>query len=135
MDERRAVSRGPLPLSPKATLKWLALAGDSLTPVTMDSSSVVRSWSPAFGGAWARTAPVAEGGAAAGVWPTGVSGGELHYVQCDAGESPQVCPHAVLSLRLRCHGGDVAAVGTAAGRPESIDSDHTPGSGNLCPAC
>lgn len=97
MDERRAVSRGPLPLSPKATLKWLALAGDTLTPVTMDSSSVVRAWSPAFGGAWSRSALVAEGDAASGVWPTGVSGGELHYVQCDAGEWPQVCPLAPLA--------------------------------------
>lgn len=91
VDERRAVSRGPLPLSAKATLTWLALAHDTLTPVTMDSRRVLRAWNPAFGGTWSRAFPGAEGDAGAGVWPAGVSGGELHFVQCEPGETPQVC--------------------------------------------
>lgn len=90
VEERRAVSRGPLPLSAKATLTWLALADDTLTPVTMDSRGAVRAWSPAFGGAWSRALPAAGGEAGGGVWPAGVSGGELHYVHCDAGDAPQV---------------------------------------------
>lgn len=88
--DRRAVSRGPLPLSTKATLTWLALAADTLTPVAMDSRGLLRAWTPAFGGSWARAFSAEEDHAGARVWPAGVSGGELHFVQCEAGDVPQV---------------------------------------------
>eukprot|EP00892_Ulva_mutabilis_P009029 jgi/Ulvmu1/6499/UM003_0132.1 len=100
---RCAVSRGPLPLSPKTTLTWLALASDTLTPVTMDSGGVVRAWSPTWGGAWARAFTAAEDHPGMRVWPAGVTGGELHFVQCDSGDVPQPTPMPVtLSKPLTC---------------------------------
>ena len=91
ISERRAVARGPLPLSPKAILKWLSFASDTLTPVTLDSAGVLRAWVPSFGGSWARVFQCDECSPGMHAWPVGVSAGELHYVECEIGEWPQVC--------------------------------------------
>lgn len=92
MADRRAVARGPLPLSPKATLTWLAFADDTLTPVAMDSANVLRGWVPSFGGSWTRVFHANDDCPGMGVWPAGISAGELHFVECEPGECPQVRP-------------------------------------------
>jgi hypothetical protein len=90
ISERRAVARGPLPLSPKASLKWLQLAADTLTPVALDSQGALRAWVPSFGGHWTRVFQCDDCKPGMHAWPVGVSAGELHYIECEIGECPQV---------------------------------------------
>lgn len=88
VDEQRRIAEGALPLSPGATLKWLAVT-DAHAPATKDSAGVFRSWAASFGGSWV---PVLHEDACDGecAWPVGVAAGELHYVPCDAASGPEV---------------------------------------------
>ena len=104
----------PLPLSPGATLAWLAFCDDGRV-ASLDSSGVLRlrgadaasPWTPAFD---ARTSPGTPDGAT--VWPVGVAGGKLHAVVCprDApypSDRPLVTLEPLAAPALAVDGGDV----------------------------
>lgn len=90
ISERKTVTQGPLPLSPKASLRWLTIANDTFTPLAMDSTGALRAWVPSFGGSWSSVFQCHECNPGMHAWPVGVKGGELHYIECEIGEWPQV---------------------------------------------
>lgn len=85
---QQEVSRGPLPLSRGAALRWLGLDPSDGAPAALDTTGVLRVWSAAFGGAWL---PALDAGdEARTLWPVGVHGGELRYFDVAASGHPEV---------------------------------------------
>jgi hypothetical protein len=86
-------------------LRWLSVT-DTFTPATLDSAGVLRVWCASFGGAWgpALDRDSCEDQA---LWPLGIAEGELRYIPCEPGCTPEVrrhsagCPCCILSACRR----------------------------------
>ena len=94
--QAKQLHSGPLPLSPRSTLTWLSLT-DTLSPVTMDSTGVLRLCTPSFGMSWM---PVFESAdhrkGSETFWPVGVQHHTFYFITCYSGQQPQVKPQPMI---------------------------------------